>query len=299
MDNSIQSYFNEFLRHMTAEKDASPATITSYQTDIKVFTEFLRGSSIGVDIKTLTAPMAHRYVNYLKIDKRYSNSTVRRKIHSLSSFYKYLLEMEYIDKNPLISIHAPKNQQKLPIYLTQADLEKLLKAPEQYARFSEHILRDKALMYLLIFTGARKSEIIALNWCDVNFKAQNIKFLKCKGKKERIVPLLPKLAFALLAYYNERKPAMNEPILLSDKGMRISTSNFQCLFHRYIKKCGLDNKGYTPHKCRHSLASLMLQNGASLITIQQILGHSDLNSTKIYTHTSTEYLNTEMQKFPL
>lgn len=110
---------------------------------------------------------------------------------------------------------------------------------------------------------------------------------------------MPPLAFTLLEYYNQRKPRMDEAILLSDKHNRISNTDFGQLFRRYLKKSGLSGKGYTPHKCRHSLASLLIQQGVDILVVSQILGHEDLNSTAIYAHTTTSLLREEMNKFPV
>jgi len=299
VNDSLLAIYQEFLDHMKSEKNASEATITSYITDYKIFENFLRLQSIEPRLQIITTRDLRKYVNYLKIGKEYSNATVRRKIHSLSSFYKFALEMEYIEQNPMLPIHAPKLEERIPIYINENDLRKLLEAPKKYARFATHVNRDRAMMALLAYTGGRKSEIMNLNWSDVDFKEQVVHIRKGKGKKDREVPLIQPLAVVLLDYYNERHPAINEPILLSDNNRRISSSDFQNLFRRYLLKCGLSKKGYSPHKCRHSLATLLYQNGVDILTIQKILGHSDLNSTKIYTHITNDHMKEEMAKFPV
>lgn len=297
--SKLNSYFEEFLKNLSAEKDVSTATIKSYRTDFNTFQKFLSVKNIEPEFSTIKTPILKNYVTYLKIECNYSNGTVRRHIHSLSSFFKFLLEMDYIKSNPMLAIHAPKNQQKLPIYLKKEELELLLDAPTKYARFPCHINRDIVFLSLLIFTGARKSEIIALDWKDIDFKNQTVTIRKGKGKKERIIPLAEHLAIALVHYYSERHPKLSDPILISDKNRRISSTDFQQLFQRYIKKCGLDGKGYTPHKCRHSLASLLVQQGVDILVVAKMLGHEDLNSTKIYAHTETDTLRKEIKKFPV
>lgn len=299
MSDALKTIYWDFLDHMTAEKNASTATITSYITDYKIFEKFLRLQCIEPSLQTITTRDLRKYVNYLKIEREYSNSTIRRKIHSLSSFYKYALEMEYIEKNPMLPIHAPKLEERIPVYISASDLKKLLEAPKKYARFDSHVNRDRAMISLLAYTGGRKSEIMNLNWNDIDFKEQIVHIRKGKGKKDREVPLIEPLAIALLDYYNERHPSLNDAILLSDNNRRMSSSDFQNLFRRYLRKCGLSKKGYSPHKCRHAFATLLYQNGVDILTIQKILGHSDLNSTKIYTHITNDHMKEEMAKFPV
>jgi len=299
MNYDLKEVYLEFLDHMKSEKNASGATVTSYITDYKIFENFLLLKTIEPRLQTITTRDLRKYVNYLKLEKEYANATIRRKIHSLSSFYKFSLEMEYIDKNAMLPIHAPKLEERIPIYISENDLRKLLEAPKKYARFESHVNRDRAMMALLAYTGGRKSEIMNLDWNDINFNEQVVHIRKGKGKKDREIPLLQPLAVVLLDYYNERHPKMDEPILLSDNNRRISSSDFQNLFRRYLSKCGLSKKGYSPHKCRHSLATLLYQNGVDILTIQKILGHNDLNSTKIYTHITNDYMKKEMAKFPV
>ncbi|MDU5082827.1 tyrosine-type recombinase/integrase [uncultured Tissierella sp.] len=296
---NLQYYHDEFLDYMKAEKNASEATITSYTTDFRIFNVFLTIGGIEPRINTITTQVLRRYVVYLKQHKNYKNETVRRKINSLSSFFKFLLETEYIEKNPMLPIKAPKKEQNIPIYIKENELTRLLQAPEKYARFPEHRLRDKIMIELLVFTGARRSEVLSLDFDNVDFQAKTITILKAKGNKQRIVPLIEPLATDLWEYLQTRLPLTNRAILISDQGNRMSVSNFQNLFRRYLEKSGLGNKGYTIHKCRHSFASLLHQNGVDIISIKELLGHEDLNSTKIYTHTNVDHLRKQVEKFPV
>lgn len=295
----IDICYQEFLDNLLAEKNVSNATITSYETDFKILKSFLQKNDIKPLLSSITTPILRRYVSFLKVEKGYKTSTIRRKINSLSSFYNFLMEQEYIEKNPMLPIKAPKKEQKIPIYITEMDLKLLLEAPKKYARFESHILRDTALLKMLIYTGARRSEVLSMDWDDVNFGQQAITIRKGKGGKERIVPLHESLSYDLWEYLQTRLPLSNQAIFISDKGTRMSVSNFQTLFRRYLRKSGLEDKGYTIHKCRHSFASLPHQNGVDLLSIKELLGHEDLNSTNIYTHTSVSHLKKEVDKFPI
>lgn len=295
----LQYCYNEFLDYMEAEKNASKATITSYTTDFRIFNDFLAIGGTEPRLCTMTTQILRRYVSYLKLHKNYANNTVRRKINSLSSFFNFLLETEYIEKNPMLPIKAPKKEQQIPIYIKEKELKRLLLAPEKYARFPEQRLRDKVMIELLVFTGARRAEILSLDFDNVDFGSGTITILKGKGNKQRIVPLMEPLATDLWDYLQTRLPLSNKAILVSDTGNRMSVSNFHNLFKRYLEKSGLGNKGYSIHKCRHSFASLLHQNGVDIISIKELLGHEDLNSTKIYTHTDVSHLRKEVKKFPL
>lgn len=291
--------FQEFIDYLKSEKNASKTTIVSYETDYKIFTVFLTIGGIEPRLNTMTTAILRRYISYLKLHKDYKTNTIRRKIHSLSSFFKFLLEMEYIEKNPMLSIHAPKEEKNIPIYIKERELKMLINAPAKYARFESHRLRDRVLLELLIFTGARKSEVLNMDWDDVDFGKKTIKIRKTKNKTQRLVPLVEPLLSDLWDYLQTRMPLSNRAIIISDTGNRMSVSNIQTLFKRYLKKCGLDKKGYTIHKCRHSYASLLCQSGVDIISIKELLGHEDLNSTKIYTHTTVNHLRKQVEKFPL
>ncbi|MGF7058616.1 tyrosine-type recombinase/integrase [Brassicibacter mesophilus] len=295
----IHYCFREFLDYMASEKNASKLTLGSYETDFNVFTNFLSIGGIEPRLCAMTTQVLRRYVSYLKLHKGYKTNTVRRKIHSISSFFKYLLETEYIEKNPMLPIHAPKEEKHLPIYLKEHELKRLLETPEKYARFPEHRLRDKVMIELLVFTGARRSEVLSMDFDDIDFGKKTITIKKGKGNKQRVVPLIEPLASDLWEYLQERLPLSNKAILVSDLGSRMSVSNFQTLFRRYLDKSGLGKKGYTIHKVRHSYASLLHQQGVDIISIKELLGHEDLNSTKIYTHTTVNHLRKQVEKFPL
>lgn len=288
----------EFLNFMFAEKNASEYTLKNYKDDFRSFTEYLLVSGKTLDIAKCQTKDIRLYISFLKISKKYQSNSIRRKIHSLSSFYRYLCEMEYIQTNPMTPIHAPKREETLPVYLSKSELKRLLEAPFKFARFPEHRLRDRLILELFVFTGARRSEVIRLNWSDINFSQKTI-LLNGKGKKQRVVPINDILGQDLVEYYSQVNPAQGTPVIISDAGNRISITGLQTLIRRYIIKSGLDGKGYTIHKLRHSFATHLHEAGVDVLTIQTLLGHSDLNSTKIYTHTSVQTLKDSVNKLKI
>lgn len=293
----LEDCFKEFIDYLKSEKNASKYTIENYTSDFDIFLHFLLSQGIEPGIDTITPPILRRYIAYLKNDKDYMVETIRRKIHSIKSYFNFLYSQEYISKNPTAGIHAPKSPDRLPIYLDANELKKLIAATMKHP--SENSLRNKCAIETLIFTGLRRSELLFLDWDDIDFKSNTIKVRCGKGKKDRIVPISEPLISDLWAYLQSRLPLKNNAVFISSKGTRMSTTPLNQMFKRYLKISGLDGKGYTIHKLRHSYASLLLQNGADLKSIQELLGHSDMNSTKIYAHTNMTHLKEQVRKFPL
>lgn len=289
--------YQEFINYLSAEKDISTSTKVNYSSDFDIFLKFLHQNGLKPELQTITTPIIRKYLSYLKITKSYSNNTMRRKIHSLSSFFKFLIEQEYIEKNPMLPVHAPKLEQKLPIYLKENEIKKLISMPFKHSRNNQ--LRDKCILETLAMTGIRRQELLGLDWQYIDFGTKTITVINGKGKKQRVIPITDPLVSDLWAYLQTRLPLTSNAVYLSGEGNRLSTTAIEQLFKRYISLAGLNGKGYTIHKLRHSYASLLVQNNVSILSVQQLLGHSDLNSTKIYSHVNTNFLREEVKKFPL
>lgn len=293
----LEDCFEEFIDYLKAEKNASKYTIENYSSDFQIFLHFLAIQYIEPTFYTINTPVLRKYIAYLKNDKDYAVETIRRKIHSVKSFFNFLYSQEYISKNPTESIHAPKSEDRLPVYLQAEELKKLISVTMKYP--SENSLRNKCLIETLAFSGLRRSELLALNWKDIDFKNCTITVHCGKGKKDRIIPVTEPLVSDLWSYLQSRLPLKEDAVFISENGTRLSTTPLKQMFRRYLRLAGLDGKGYTIHKLRHSYASLLLQHGADLKSIQELLGHSDMNSTKIYTHTDMTHLKNQVRKFPL
>lgn len=293
---NLEKFLAEFLNYLISERDASPYTIAGYKTDFKFFLDFLSQENIPLLAEAVTTPVIRRYLSYIKSERNYSVGSIRRKIHSLKSFYSFLLSQEYVSKSPLMPIKAPKDADKVPIYLQAEEIVRLIQAPSRHG--GENALRDKCILETLAFSGIRRSELCFLDWDWICFKNCTIK-VKGKGKKERVIPISEPLVSDLWAYLNSRLPLTERAVFTWTKGGRISPRSVNRLFAKYVKLAGLEGKGYSPHKLRHSFATLLLQNGADLIAIKELLGHEDLNSTKVYTKTDMTHLRTQAQKFPL
>lgn len=298
MDLTLKKLSESFLQNLDSEKNCSQSTLTSYRTDLSQVLLFFKMKKYSTNINDISTIQVREYINYMKFEKQLHTNTIRRKIHSLSSLFTFCLQNELIVKNPMFPISAPKEEKCLPIYLNQAELERLLEAPLKYNRLENHKKRDLAMLATLAFTGVRKTELLNLDWSDIDFGTRTITVRQGKGKKDRKIPIIPPLDEYLWNYLQERLPLSNQSIFISDHGTRISSSNYHVIFKRYVRKAGLDSK-ISSHKIRHTFATLMYQNGVDIKTIKELLGHEDLNTTNIYTHCSVQHLKQEVQKFPL
>lgn len=286
----------DYFAYLSAEKNASQLTINTYESDFTQFRTFLIVTNLSENIKDISTQVLRNYFSHIKITKNYSSSTIRRKIHSMSTFFKYLTESEYIEKNPMAPIHAPKEKQKLKIYFQNTEIAKLIDSPIKNK--VKNPIRDKAIMMTLFYTGLRRSELISLKIDDVDLSSNIMIVKKAKGQKQRLIPLVEELSDILWLYLKSRLPIENNMLFVNDHGNKLSTTWIQKFFERYLKLEGMDNKGYSIHKCRHSFATHLVRNETSIFAIQELLGHADLNSTKVYTHLDEKFIRKEIEKIP-
>ena len=276
---SNQNCMELFNKYLVDVKHASENTLSSYMRDIRQLSSYLdtHGDST---LDTATNKEIGEYVNWLKAAGK-SVATVSRNIASMKCFYSYMVDNNLIEKNPAISIIPDKNTQKLPQILTSAEVELLL---EQPACVDAKGYRDKAMLELLYATGIRVSELINLNVDDVNLSAG---VLRCKNKdKERYIPMYPAAIKALSEYAEFIRPEMialpdEESLFVNVSGERMSRQGFWKIMKYYQKKAHIE-KDITPHTLRHSFAAHLLENGADIHAIQEMLGHADISSTQIY-----------------
>lgn len=276
---SNQNCLELFNKYLVDVKHASENTLSSYLRDIRQLASYL-DSHCSSKLLTATDKEVGEYVNWLKASGK-SVATVSRNIASMKCFYSYMVDNNLIERNPALSIIPDKNTQKLPQILTSAEVELLL---EQPACVDAKGYRDKAMLELLYATGIRVSELINLNVDDVNLSAG---ILRCKSKdKERYIPMYPAAIKALSEYAEFIRPEMialpDEPsFFVNVNGERMSRQGFWKIIKSYQQKAGIE-KDITPHTLRHSFAAHLLENGADIHSIQEMLGHADISSTQIY-----------------
>lgn len=271
----------EFNNYLTNVKKASANTLSSYLRDVRQLEEYLVAHDLPELLEAGDEEISG-YINWLRHNGK-STATVSRCIASLKCFYSHMLGLGEIDHNPASGLVPEKSVQKLPQILTSREVELLLEQPECSDMKG---YRDRAMLELLYATGIRVSELISLDIGDVNVDAG---FIRCRSKdKERLIPLYPKAIKALQEYVEFIRPQMiatpDEPSLFVNiSGERMSRQGFWKIIKTYQNKAHIE-KTITPHTLRHSFAAHLLENGADLRSIQEMLGHADISSTQMYSH---------------
>ena len=277
----MADYLKQYEDYLAAEKHASQNTLSSYMRDLHQFAAYLTEFS-PVPLPQVTQEVISTYVSWMG-GKGKSAATITRSIASIKSFYAYLQLSGEVDINPAKGVAAVKVEHKFPEILTGKEVELFLDQPQCVDAKG---YRDHAMLELLYATGIRVSELISLNEDDVNLSAS---FIRAQSKgKERIIPLYPAAVKALSHYMKEVRPQLvadpeETALFVNMNGERMSRQGFWKIIKYYQEKAGIE-KDITPHTLRHSFAAHLLENGADLHSIQEMLGHADISSTQIYAH---------------
>lgn len=288
----IDKYIQDYLYSLRYELKLSDNTYKSYKYDLDHFNSYLESIKI-IDLKAINEKII---IDYLKTISKNSPKTVSRKITSIRNFFNYLLKINIIKESPCIYIENPKIPKTLPNVLTIEEVNKLL----DVNLINKYDYRNKAMLELLYATGLRISELINLKVNDVNF-INNVVICFGKGKKERIVPVDDNTLKHIKNYLEYRNSFFkgnkySDYLFLNNVGGKISRQGFMKNLRQILLKLNID-KNITPHMLRHSFATHMLNNGADLRSIQLLLGHSDISTTKIYTHISNKKIESDYQKY--
>jgi integrase/recombinase XerC len=224
-------------------------------------------------------------------EREYSKATAARKLATLRSFYKFCLRRNYISTNPVAAIRTPKQEKRLPKFLEVEQIQKLLTTPDDTTLLGA---RDRAMLETLYSTGVRVSELVALNIADVDIPGECLR-IRGKGRKERVTPIGPTALVAIRKYMelraNDPRSATfdHQPLYVNKHGQRLSTRSVRRKLDKYLIMCGLD-PSISPHTLRHTFATHMLNNGADLRSVQELLGHQSISTTQVYTHVTTAQL---------
>jgi integrase/recombinase XerC len=279
----MDKLIDNFLNYLSVERHYSKYTIISYKTDLEEYKEYLKNK----DIKDTDYKFIRNYLTYM-FDKKYEKKTISRHISTLRSFYKYLQEEKIIKKNPMTLISNPKLDKKLPNFLYYDELEVLLNIPDKSTTLG---LRDALILELLYSTGIRVSELINIKMKDINRSDKKI-LIMGKGSKERYVLYGEVLADLLEVYLSYSRAKLNKNsdyLILNKDGNQITDRGIRLIISKILKKGEIDYH-VSPHTLRHTFATHMLENGADLRTIQELLGHSDVSTTQIYTNVSNKFI---------
>ena len=280
----MQNEIGDFLDYLTAERNVSVNTVTAYRDDLESFTTFLCNDyfTLGrdqldlrsVDHLTIRAYLAHLARRNLK------RSSIARHLSALRSFFKYLMREGVVEANPARSVATPKVEKYLPAVMQTSDVALLIEQPDLGTPLG---IRDRAWLELLYASGLRISELVGIDLDAIEMRARLVKVLG-KGSKERIVPFGSKAEEALRAWLDVRHAVEDENALfVNHRGRRITTRSIARLFERYVRAASL-RTGISPHTMRHSFATHLLNAGADLRGIQELLGHASLSTTQKYTH---------------
>jgi len=275
----IFHYIEKFMRYLEIEKNYSLHTCLNYRIDLQEFAHFIK----DIPLNNIDHLILRKYLAQLK-QRNLSARSINRKLSCLRSFFKFLYREGYISFNPCSLVSGPKQQKLLPQCLTQEEMAKLI---DSVVLKNERGLRDKAILETFYSSGMRISELVNLDITDVDFISGIVK-VKGKGKKERLLPIGEKALEAIRGYLEKRNKD-TDAVFLNKFGKRISSRAVRNIVSKYVHLAAL-KRGVSPHTIRHSFATHLLERGADLRSVQELLGHANISTTQIYTHLTTERL---------
>ena len=294
---SFNVYLKSFIAYLSVEKNFSDYTVSAYKSDLVSFFIWTNNQSP----EKVTYNQLREYLHFIQ-KFNYKKTTVARKIASLRTFFKYLYKSQFIEVNPAENISAPKKPKSLPKFLTDDEMNKIL---DNIKIDTPAGLRNKAILELLSATGMRVSELSNLNFEDLNLDENEITVFG-KGAKERIVLISERAKKYLVQYINVARPLIvknapiqelteSSPVFINKTGYRLQSKTIRVVINNLVDKIQLP-KHVTPHVFRHSFATRMLEHGADLRVVQELLGHASISNTQIYTHVSVQHLKDEYDK---
>lgn len=293
----MKDHLKDFIHFLMVEKGLAKNTIISYERDLKSYLQYLEQVESISQINDVQRVHIVHFLGFLK-EQGKSSKTLARHIASLRAFHQFLLRDKVSDQDPSVHIESPKMERTLPKVLNMQEVEVLLDSPKQKDQYG---IRDKAMLELLYATGIRVSELIGLDLGDVHL---TMGFVRCigKGNKERIIPIGKTAVKALQSYLDMGRPFFvtkkhkEDALFLNHHGKRLTRQGFWKILKRLAQEAGIQ-KELTPHTLRHSFATHLLENGADLRAVQEMLGHADISTTQIYTHVSKTRLKDVYSKF--
>lgn len=289
--NEFENEIQEFILYLQFEKNASEHTITSYTADINSFMLFARQQGWTDNFSSINQLLIRSYLADMK-KHEYSRRTIARRMAALRSLFRFLCRENTIEFNPFTAVHTPKLEKRLPVFLDEAEINELFLLPKQTSLG----LRDSVVLELLYATGVRVSELIGLQLKDIDFDRRLI-LVYGKGAKERIVPFGTKALEALSVYLSRSRPQLvaknrtgaHQNLFVNNKGGPLTDRSVRRIVDKYVDQLAIE-KHISPHTIRHTFATHLLDHGADLRSVQELLGHVSLSTTQLYTHISKEKL---------
>ncbi|MFA5367207.1 MAG: site-specific tyrosine recombinase XerD [Dehalococcoidia bacterium] len=296
----MRNLVKSFLNYLAVEKGFSANTVGAYRNDLHQLAGFIEGTAAAKGFKadwtSVDRNLLISYIIDLK-DRNYSSATVARKVAAVKSFFAFLVAERKIQNDPTENISSPKVNKSLPKPLSLQEIDALLAQPAKSS--APEAMRDVAMLELLYACGMRVSELVDLNVNDINLKAA---FVRClgKGSKERIIPIHDRAIRSVKDYISEGRPQLlkgkeEQALFLNRRGERLTRQGFWLILKGHAKAAGI-KKAVTPHTLRHSFATHILNGGADLRSVQELLGHANISSTQIYTHLTSEHVRQSYDK---
>jgi integrase/recombinase XerD len=293
----MEDRLDDFIHFLVVERGLSKNTIVSYKRDLNSYINYLKNVEKLKDLNGVQRPEIVHFLKFLK-DSGKSSKTLARHIASIRAFHHFLLREKAVDHDPTVHIESPQHERSLPKVLSMEEVETLLDSPKLTDPFG---YRDKAMLEMMYATGIRVSELIGIELSDVHL---TMGFVRCmgKGSKERIIPIGKTASDAIEQYLEKGRPKLaskkhrDDSLFLNHHGKGLSRQGFWKILKRLASDSGIE-KELTPHTLRHSFATHLLENGADLRAVQEMLGHADISTTQIYTHVSKTRLKDVYTKF--
>jgi integrase/recombinase XerD len=288
-DKLLNQFLQEYLAFLKLEKNLSEQSVNSYASDISKFLNYLINEKTE-DLNEVTSLIISKFFETMR-DLGISSSTTSRYLSAIKGFFKYLSSQEYIEKDPAEILSARISGRKLPVVLSFEEIERILEQPDTSVKLG---LRDKAMLELFYSCGLRVSEVINLKLSDLYFSDGVIRVLG-KGSKQRIVPIGSSAVRWITEYLTKVRPVLEKKakseniIFLNNRGTKLSRMGVWKIVDRYVKEAKIE-KEFHPHTFRHSFATHLLEGGADLRAVQEMLGHADISTTQIYTHIDREFV---------
>lgn len=300
----VDQLLDQFVLYLKLEKNASQHTIQNYQRDILQFVDFMLNQGTGEVVLYHITPLTIRsYLAFLK-SEQYAKATIMRRIAALRSFFRFLCRENILKENPCKAVRTPKLDKRLPIFLDINEIAELIALPDN----SLLGVRDKAILEMLYATGIRVSELVGITLPDVDFSSRTI-LVTGKGAKQRIV-LMGRRAVAVVenylsdvrpvlcsmpSGYGRQSPKLHKYLFVNSRGGPLTDRSVRRIVDKYVELMAL-KKNVSPHTIRHTFATHLLDNGADLRSVQELLGHVNLSTTQLYTHITTERLKASYKK---
>ncbi|MEN8194017.1 MAG: site-specific tyrosine recombinase XerD [Bacteroidota bacterium] len=289
IDLVLNQFLQEYLTYLKFEKNLSPNSVDSYETDIKKFVNFITDQG-DLDLNNVNSKTISDYFETLR-DLGISSSTSARYLSAIKGFFKYLTSQKYIEKDPAEILSARITERKLPAVLSFTEINQILETPDTSKSLG---LRDRTILELFYSCGLRVSELINLKISDLFFEDEVIRVLG-KGSKQRIIPIGSSAIDWIMRYLKEIRPSLEKKfkseniVFLNIRGTKLSRMGIWKIVDRYVKEAKLEKEVH-PHTFRHSFATHLLEGGADLRAVQEMLGHADISTTQIYTHIDKDYI---------